>query len=89
MTTQHTPGPWHAQRLDEESGAWFVPEPLVVWSSDGDLLNEANARLIAAAPALLAALEAYQANNPIHNDSESELYAQAEAAIKLAKEGAA
>jgi len=65
--TQHTPGPW---RVDNKAfGGSEVGAELVIYSSRGivamactiheGLVNaEANARLIAAAPDLLAALEA-------------------------------
>jgi hypothetical protein len=62
MTTQHTPGPWgcdwtshhsHDYRLQQPNGA---PLRLVVEANDHNE-QRANARLIAAAPDLLAALE--------------------------------
>lgn len=63
MTTQHTPGPWgcdwtshhsHDYRLQQPNGA---PLRLVVEANDHSE-QRANARLIAAAPELLAALQA-------------------------------
>lgn len=44
--TEHTPTPWTAVLLDEESDEWMVPEPLVIATSDGDMLNGANAAYI-------------------------------------------
>lgn len=67
MTTKHTPGPWAITREDIESGeiALHITRKLtnvcVVYSYDREdkKRNEwADARLIAAAPDLLAALEA-------------------------------
>ncbi len=59
--SKHTPGPWRIKQSD--SGHWFVVSggtgnPIAqtlrkVWRTE----DEANARLIAAAPDLLAALE--------------------------------
>lgn len=61
MTHTHTPGPWHVQEATPpgaEAKEWFI------FTSGGGYLanvnsgrseNEANARLIAAAPDLLAA----------------------------------
>jgi hypothetical protein len=57
----HTPGPWRVARL--RSGAWAVVDrgtrdivPSIFTQRDGGE-DEANARLIAAAPDLLAALK--------------------------------
>jgi hypothetical protein len=55
MNAQHTPGPWRAAYITRE-------EVLVVRSADSEVAlvandNDANARLIAAAPELLAALK--------------------------------
>lgn len=55
--SEHTPGPWTAECMDADTDCWQVPEPLVSCGSDGDYLNEANARLIAAAPDLLEVVE--------------------------------
>ena len=58
MTTRHTPGPWVADGRRDDDGAWYVRAPSgVVAELDGrDAV--ANGRLIAAAPEMLAALEA-------------------------------
>lgn len=66
----HTPGPWknlgHYEHIDKETGMGFRfalvgPEPsAVAWVADdeGDGEGSANVALIAAAPDLLAALQA-------------------------------
>lgn len=53
MSTKHTPGPWTASGPSELNGRFSVYHngPLIYCD------NEADARLIAAAPDLLAALE--------------------------------
>lgn len=67
MTTKHTPGPWHLAEYNfrDTLGAVGVysaechPQMPIVHSITGRDLDQcdANARLIAAAPELLAALE--------------------------------
>ena len=61
MTTQHTPGPWTNDPADGALVDARVNGRLVaiaeVFHCDTDESREANARLIAAAPDLLAALE--------------------------------
>jgi len=55
----HTPGPWHyreGSRIVVDGGGWWIAE---VQAGRADNSSEANARLIAAAPDLLAALENY------------------------------
>ena len=73
MSGQHTPGPWQAIGTDPaEGGDWFwimaQPNPAMrgftkeigtVSGSQADPMQAANARLIAAAPDLLEALEAF------------------------------
>ena len=56
MKTQHTPGPWTVdnQYIHGPDGIRFLPVA-------GDEAGQANARLIAAAPTLLEALEATEA----------------------------
>lgn len=67
--TKHTPGPWTIGRVEQgpdsksiyiEAIDGYTAEIAQVWghNSDGDL--EANARLIAAAPKMLAALKEIQ-----------------------------
>ncbi len=94
--SKHTPGPWKALQTRDKSG-WTIAsvdngelcDP-VVWEQGG-IDHEPNARLIAAAPALLGALEqaAYLAAR--RERPSSETYATiieiARAAIALAKEG--
>lgn len=66
MTAKHTPGPWEADHSDiwSRSGKKFIAATM----EDGEAFKgvslaeaEANARLIAAAPELLAALKACRA----------------------------
>ena len=54
MTQTHTPGPW---TVSPDRDLWGVFTIAEVEAEEGDN-DQANARLIAAAPALLAALEA-------------------------------
>lgn len=66
---KHTPGPWKArpftvakgciEEMVIDSGNWKEMAIVFVQEEDGDLLGdgEANARVMAAAPELLAALE--------------------------------
>ena len=61
--TKHTPGPWKVE--EDESGLYISMEPLAgtdeylaIYASPNPDQRQADARLIAAAPALLAALEA-------------------------------
>ncbi|WP_127812463.1 hypothetical protein [Bordetella avium] len=61
MTTKHTPGPWKCQLAKSGSGRLQVSGPrgeqiAILWRSSKET-TEANARLIAAAPDLLEALE--------------------------------
>lgn len=59
MDSKHTPGPWYAKG-SSENRAWEVAErntgELVAELNTIDATGEADARLIAAAPDLLAAL---------------------------------
>jgi hypothetical protein len=55
----YTPGPWEAKSypsVDYPDGVWYVEGPVQAEEVDG-LANGADARLIAAAPELLEALE--------------------------------
>ena len=60
MTETHTPGPWVAREYLSPPNTWFVrgPEDENVTGQAGGKMNEANARLIAAAPDMLEALVA-------------------------------
>jgi len=66
MSTQHTPGPWHAVTFDDGSARVIIREADIPGREESDaddtiadvlpgLDAPANARLIAAAPDLLAA----------------------------------
>lgn len=105
MTTQHTPGPWHANTADRipswegENGIpvygrlpnGTMPRVANVRSAYGGAdADEANARLIAAAPLMLEALEALMtayatvpgmSGLPMHD---SDVWHQARAAIRAA-----
>jgi hypothetical protein len=89
-TTKHTPGPWRAfvQRsvVDVEDASGKV---IIHWagfdSSDTPLKEQrANARLIAAAPVLLAALREYHKANGLHHDEDARLFDLGEAALAAA-----
>jgi hypothetical protein len=100
MSAQHTPGPWKAAPHLLGEGTWrvFVPKAadddmhdaiadLEHWQSFG--ATEANARLIAAAPTLLEAVEETERIlRPYVHGSDDEierLYYKARAAIRAAK----
>ena len=65
MTTVHTPGPWHTKRdgfsavyVEARIGGGWVQEVAACGPTEkGSEQQEANARLIAAAPELLEALQ--------------------------------
>ena len=100
MTTKHTPGPWYvgtgtyecrniysAAALTDDEG--FTYQPLVANAED-DGINcwDANARLIAAAPELLKALQWYEGKAvqmgraAIHQDSKLMLALMKEIAVE-------
>ena len=78
MSTQHTPGPWEVTNTDKDTitivrrGVFTVA---ALWSSTQPRYEqEANARLIAAAPDMLQAL-AYVVNwHREHDSGEGELF---------------
>jgi len=92
-TTQHTPGPWNYDEyngslwITDDSGigtiAQLIPEPNKgIWDED-----KANARLIAAAPELLAALQSliqYLPEEDIYYEDAS-AYRQISAAVERAE----
>jgi len=56
----HTKGPWHTTVIDTINGApamWAICDIQKGFIATVDSVNEADARLIAAAPTLLSALE--------------------------------
>lgn len=82
----HTPGPWHVDGLDKVRADKQLVARVAPWHH----YMEYNARLIAAAPALLEALEAITRKFYAVCDDESgvdddPIYLNAEAAIALAK----
>ena len=96
MTTQHTPGPWRAEfssmlakgrrRFSLESVSahkWFGDLYLTETISDAE--QDANARLIAAAPALLAAAKwalAYLDTSDMPFDEQKKRNALADAIVQ-------
>jgi hypothetical protein len=67
MTSKHTPGPWHvgvkqAHRIIYDQAGWAVADATVFHGRESQDEMIANARLIASAPDLLAALELIHAN---------------------------
>ena len=88
----HTPGPWFASGTDVKP---LGDRPFICWTGtpERDLSEaQANARLIAAAPDMLAALKALHAAHRAFSGSEDwgvyddEARAAAEAAIAKAEE---
>ena len=74
--TTHTPGPWIAEFSDYGDEIWFGGYGAGMWTVEPpgaylDGLSAANAHLIAAAPDLLAALEAMHACHRAFSSSES------------------
>jgi len=97
----HTPGPWKAQKPRGHQHAidrkWEIVAPIpnsggemvVVGEHTGiECLNEANARLIAAAPDLLAALSVLMSlhDNPLSKEVFAVAISKARAAIAKAKD---
>lgn len=81
MTSQHTPGPW---RIGDAGFTVFgPPKPSALPETIAPVKNRANARLIAAAPDLLAALEALAALPNKHRPEE--MWEAARAAIAKAR----
>lgn len=94
----HTPGPWVAHNFSYGYGLCVVTNPpknenenflgQVIASRTTCPDWEANARLIAAAPALLSVVEAILKSSLLAEfDDGKPLISQAEAAVKLAKGG--
>ena len=92
MTAKHTPGPWRAvpgcpEWTVEADGRGEVWNVAVVCDDCDDSDTEANARLIAAAPDLLAALKDMRAHYHVLGFNADQRRKEADAAIKLAEEG--
>ena len=76
--SKHTPGPWGVRRLPDDSGVlvqqWGAPQHTIAYMPDmaahglAMANNRDNARLIAAAPTLLRALELVAASIDLDND---------------------
>lgn len=97
----HTPGPWHINTIEANPhtvhsdrglvATCMLPPPFgpETWSGHTVYETEANARLIAAAPELLAALEGLlSVVNVRIDDPRIELFDAARAALAKAKGGA-
>lgn len=100
MTTKHTPGPWYVGSGTYEGrniystasvtdGEGFTYQPVVATAEDDEVACwDANARLIAAAPDLLEALQWYEAKAvqmgraAIHQDSKLMLALMKEIAVE-------
>ena len=70
MTHPHTPGPWHV--TGDEHGTMITDntgEQIALWPQQGGTVEQcANARLIAAAPAMLQALQ--RLTHPMADDDD-------------------
>ena len=70
MTTQHTPGPWHV--TGDEHGTMITDntgEQIALWPQQGGTVEQdANARLLAQAPAMLQALQ--RLTHPMADDDD-------------------
>ena len=96
MTQTHTPGPW-IWRV-EDGPQWFLDPGILIieggmtdGTPDGDEIDRANARLIAAAPDLLEALkealDAWDTHNKHGDGMQGHWASDARAAIAKAKGG--
>lgn len=81
MTTQHTTGPWEV--CDYELGLKAISTPNITHYLATEI-DAADARLIAAAPDLLAALERIAAGDPMHTSFNALAISEARAAIAKA-----
>jgi hypothetical protein len=98
MNTQHTPGPWHvgvrqAEKIVYDSTGWAVANATVYHGENDIEQVNANARLIAAAPDLLDALQRIAAGEVMtgnfnHAETVHEYQKLARAAIAKATRGA-
>lgn len=68
MSNNHTPSPWHIAWC--KSGAYIYDQGTIAVVSDELIAWKANARLIAAAPSLLYALEQLHAHHRAFSSSE-------------------
>ena len=98
MSAQHTPGPWRLE-LEEDGAFWLLSDPGVDMTSPATIAkrgtwshrakeSHANARLIAAAPDLLAALKAVCSHGTREPQQISSDWDAARAAIARAEGGA-
>ena len=89
MTTKHTPGPWvwHNEYFDDLRPLWWCEmsqgHGYISWYDPKKM--KSNARLIAAAPELLAALKAMRDDEVIASVCKSPLWAKMVTAIAKAE----
>ena len=79
MTTKHTPGPW----IPNNDSPPMVRD--AIGNNIADTYNDSDARLIAAAPDLLAALIAFRDSGPSGGQDFAEWHASYRPAIALAR----
>lgn len=88
MSTTHTPGPWMLQTSDSDIFVEVIDSPtegVTLATLPADEVGYANARLIAAAPELLAALNTFLLASDLKDDSQWEARRLARAAIAKAE----
>lgn len=85
MTTKHTPGPWRFNPVGEVRGADWNVVICDTYGNGDDDVADADARLIAAAPDLLAACEMALLDMRYYATVHGESITAIEAAIAKAK----
>lgn len=87
--TKHTPGPWHCGQESVDPEWWIVTIKggLIIANVNAHFRQEANARLIAAAPDILAALRECEAFCKGHQETPEKAarYERVRAAIAKAE----
>ena len=83
--SKHTPGPWNYKSPLEVVGSDGTTIKLIGLTHAQYETDEANARLIAAAPELLEALQLLSASLPLNHKVDSKVVAKCRSAIAKAK----
>jgi hypothetical protein len=83
VMTEHTPGPWEAGEFADRTGDWLVSAKRQRYFV-ADVYTEADARLIAAAPDMLAALKQIHHYETIRDPNRGELFLGALHAVEAA-----